>query len=186
MHDHKDAGHDRRYAGEAERLRNPDRLKLLEVERVVDLCLEGITAGTMLDVGTGTGVWAEAFDRRGLRASGVDVNDAMLEAARKLVPRAEFRNATMESLPFPDGAFDLVFLGHVLHEADDMVAALREARRTARQRVAAIEWPHLREDRGPPLEHRLTAERVEELARAAGFAGVDALALSHMVLYRFR
>ncbi|MBL0177102.1 MAG: methyltransferase domain-containing protein [Ignavibacteria bacterium] len=30
-------------------------------------------------------------------------------------------------MPFEDASFDLVFLGHVLHEADDLLHALAEA-----------------------------------------------------------
>ena len=92
----------------------------------------------------------------------------------------------MESLPWPDRSFDLVFLGHVLHEADDVVAALREARRTAKSRVAALEWPYRTEEHGPPLAHRLTTGRVEDAARAAGITCIDHRPLAHMVLYLFR
>jgi hypothetical protein len=53
--------HKRRYAGGAERLRAPQRMALLETVRVVQLCGEGISAATVLDVGTGSGVFAEAF-----------------------------------------------------------------------------------------------------------------------------
>ena len=35
-------------------------------------------------------------------------------------------------------------LGHVLHETDDPVAALVEARRAARLRVVVLEWPYRR------------------------------------------
>jgi methylase of polypeptide subunit release factors len=52
--------HERRFRGDPARLRSPERLEQLEVERVVELSLEGITAGSVLDVGTGTGVFAEA------------------------------------------------------------------------------------------------------------------------------
>lgn len=44
--------------------------------------------------------------------------------------------APSEQISFPDCSFDLVFLGHVLHEADDPLTALQEARRVTRQRVA--------------------------------------------------
>ena len=37
----------------------------------------------------------------------------------------------MEKLPFEDKAFDLAFMGHVLHEADDLLTALKEAQRVA-------------------------------------------------------
>ncbi len=44
--------HERRYNGEIERLRAPQRLVLLEVDHVVNLCLEGIHAVNVLDIGT--------------------------------------------------------------------------------------------------------------------------------------
>ena len=58
-------------------------MALLEVPRVVDLCLEGIEASRALDVGTGTGIFAEAFAARGLQAIGIDPNPGLLEAARR-------------------------------------------------------------------------------------------------------
>jgi ubiquinone/menaquinone biosynthesis C-methylase UbiE len=184
--EHGHAEHERRYAGEVERLRRPERVAWLEVERVVDLVLDGIDARSALDVGIGSGIWAEAFARRGLHVAGVDVNEAMLAAARAHVPAAaELRAAPAERLPFADRSFDVVFLGHLLHEADDAVQVLREARRTARLRVAALEWPYREEEGGPPLAHRLAPETVERLARDAGFAGVATEVLQWMVLYRF-
>ncbi len=47
--------HEKRFEGDMERLRNPERLARLEVDRVVALCLEGTIIKNMLDVGTGTG-----------------------------------------------------------------------------------------------------------------------------------
>jgi ubiquinone/menaquinone biosynthesis C-methylase UbiE len=166
-------------------LRSPDKVAHLEVGRVVDLSLEGIAAGDMLDVGTGSAVFAEAFAARGLRVAGVDGNSEMLTLARGFVPAGDFRLAQAEALPFPAHTFDLVFMGRMLHETDDAVAALREARRVARQRVAVLEWPYLLEEHGPPLEVRLSAERLNELAAKAGYRlGADALPLTHWVLYR--
>jgi ubiquinone/menaquinone biosynthesis C-methylase UbiE len=153
------------------------------VDTVVHLCLEGITAGSVLDIGTGTGVFAEAFAARGLQAQGIDTNPELLSAARAHVPGAAFTEAAAESLPFPDSSFDLVFLGHVLHEAADPAAALSEARRAARVRVAVLEWPYRSEEKGPPLEHRLSEARVHALASAAGFTVLVPRHLSHMDLY---
>ncbi|MGQ9852901.1 MAG: hypothetical protein ACUVTG_05805, partial [Candidatus Oleimicrobiaceae bacterium] len=65
--------HERRYSGEVKRLRDPERLARLEVARVVELSLQGISAHRLLDVGVGTSVFAEAFARRGLRVVGIDV-----------------------------------------------------------------------------------------------------------------
>jgi ubiquinone/menaquinone biosynthesis C-methylase UbiE len=176
--------HEHRYHGAVERLRSPERVARLEVERVVTRCLEGIAARSVLDVGTGTGLFAEAFVARGLEVTGIDANPAMIEAAQRLVPQAHFQQATAEEIHQADGAFDLVFLGLILHEADDAQQALREARRLARQRVAVLEWPYQEQEPGPPLADRLRPEQIASLAQEAGFGTVEGLPLSHTVLYR--
>ncbi len=164
-------------------LRDPQRVARLEVARVVDACLGGLDARSALDVGTGSGIFAEAFAARGLRVAGVDVNPDMLAAARDYVPGGRFEQAPAEALPFDAGAFDVVFMGLVLHETDDAAQALAEARRVARLRVAVLEWPYRDDEMGPPLAHRLSAEAVADLARKAGFAGVETAPLDHMALF---
>ena len=89
----------------------------------------------------------------------------------------------MESLPFTDESFTLVFLGFVLHEADDVARALKEAYRVATTRVAVLEWQYAVQDFGPPLEHRLKPEQVAEAATVAGFARVGYQPLTSTVLY---
>ena len=180
-----DAGdHARRYGSAAERLRAPERLALLEIPRVIALSLDGIPATSVLDVGTGTGVLAEAFAGVGMKVTGIDPNPELLEVARLHVPNVVFQTGAAEKLPFDEGSFDLVMMGHVLHEADDPAAALAEAKRVARRRVAVLEWPYVDEDRGPPLAHRLQPSQIESLARSAGFAAVEWIVLSHMHFYR--
>jgi SAM-dependent methyltransferase len=176
--------HERRFPGRPEMLRSPLRVELLEVARVVDLCLHAFAAHSVLDVGTGTGLFAEAFAGRGLAVAGIDANPVMVEAARHLVPQGRFRHAPAEVIPHGAGAFDLVFMGLVLHETDDRAQALREARRVARLGVAALEWPYQAEAYGPPLAHRLKPEEVEAMAQEAGFARVDTVSLAHTLLYR--
>jgi ubiquinone/menaquinone biosynthesis C-methylase UbiE len=178
------AEHERRFHGEADRLRSPERIGLLEVDRVVALAAEGLVAARVLDIGTGTGVFAEAFSAVGLVVVGTDANLRLLRVARLLVSGVEFEEAVAEGIPHRDHAFDLAFLGHVLHEADDPLKALREARRVSKKRVVVLEWPYLQEDHGPPLEHRLKPEAVEEMAKQAGLVHVEHLRLSHMDLYR--
>jgi len=176
-------GHERRFVSPAERLRAPERLALMEVPRVLDLCLEGIAAVRMLDVGTGTGIFAEAFAGRGLDVTGIDPNPSLLAVARQHATGA-FLQGTAEKLPFADRSFDVVMMGHVLHETDDRAAALLEARRVARKRVAVLEWPYLEEDQGPPLSHRLQESEILSLAHDAGFSLIEKTVLTHMQLYR--
>jgi ubiquinone/menaquinone biosynthesis C-methylase UbiE len=179
---------ERRFSGDIERLRLPERLERMEVTRVVDLCLQGLAAPeksplSVLDVGVGSGVFAEAFAARGLQVAGVDVNPEMIPAAQAYVPQGDFHQAPAEAVPFPDAAFDLVFLGLVFHETDDALKALQEARRLARQRAAILDWPYEEQPFGPPLAHRVQPEALQALAHQAGFRSTTALRLANLALY---
>jgi ubiquinone/menaquinone biosynthesis C-methylase UbiE len=167
-----------------ERLRSPERLERLEVNRVTILALEGASFHSGIDIGTGTGVFAEAFAQRGIAVTGIDANPEMLEAARKYVPGGDFRQAAAESLPFPDQSFDPAFMGLVLHETDDLLKALQETYRVCKTRLAVLEWPYAEQDFGPGLEERLRPEYIETLAKQAGFERVEAIPLEKLVLYR--
>jgi ubiquinone/menaquinone biosynthesis C-methylase UbiE len=182
MHTKENPMHERRFSGERDRLRAPDRLERMEVGRVVDLVVARWNPASVLDVGTGTGVFAEAFAARGLRVAGVDVNPEMVNEASRIVPAGTFRVAPAEDLPFDAKSLDVVFFGHILHEADDAIKALSEAARVAVQGVAVLEWPPVEEEHGPPLEHRITIEETDRIARAAGFQQIERPRLHHMVL----
>jgi ubiquinone/menaquinone biosynthesis C-methylase UbiE len=176
--------HERRYNRAVERLRDPERVARMEVERVVSLVLEGLEGvGTALDIGTGSGLFAEQFAMRGLDVAGVDANPDMLRAAQGFVPGGSFREAPAEQLPYLAGSFDLAFMGLVLHETDDTLLALREACRVTTRRVAVLEWPPEEQPVGPPMAERLPAEKVQELALAAGFRAVEVIRLTVLVLY---
>ena len=99
--------HERRFHGDADRLRSAERVGLLEVERVVKLCLDGPDISSVIDIGTGTGVFAEAFHARGLQVAGVDANRDLLKRARSHVPSGEFKIGRAEELPFPESFFGL-------------------------------------------------------------------------------
>ncbi|MBA4313502.1 MAG: hypothetical protein C0417_12835 [Chlorobiaceae bacterium] len=175
--------HKRRFSGEADRLRHPERVALLEVELVVELSIEGIRVKNLLDVGTGTGIFAEAFAKHKIQVTGIDPNTELLEIARAILPEAQFLKGIAENIPFPDDSFDLVILIHVLHETDNMFKALTEAKRVARKRVIILEWPYVDEEQGPPIDHRLKPEEIEMIASNAGFQ-VEKFQLKHMDFYR--
>jgi ubiquinone/menaquinone biosynthesis C-methylase UbiE len=175
---------ERRFEGDISRLRFPERMDRLEVERVVDLCLENGDARSLLDVGTGTALFAESFSKRGLEVSGVDVSPEMLAAAQQFVPKGDFREGTAEALPYPDGSFDLVFMGLVLHETDELPKALMEAHRVAGKRVCILEWPYREQPFGPPITDRLKPEDLAEQFKKARFRAWKSVDLLNTILYQ--
>ncbi len=61
-----------------------------------------------LDVGCGEGRFCRLLAREGIEATGIDPTEALVEAARRRDPQGRYFVGRAESLPFPDGAFDLV------------------------------------------------------------------------------
>ena len=166
------------------KLRRADRIEELELDRVVDLCLDACPIESLLDIGTGSGVFAEAFADRGLNVRGVDADPDMIAAACSYLETAQFEIASAENLPFPDNAIDACFMGLVLHETSEPVKALKEAHRVAARLVAVLEWPYPQpEDRRPP-GRRLQQSEIESMALEAGFRDIRVLPLQKLVLYR--
>jgi ubiquinone/menaquinone biosynthesis C-methylase UbiE len=171
------------FSGNIERLRRPERMAVLEVPRVLELCLAGTSAATALDIGCGSGIFTEAFVSRGLFCAGVDLNPDMLRATRGFVPGARVAAATAEHLPFANKSIDLVFMAHVLHEVNDLAVALKEALRVCKKRISVLEWQYREEEIGPPLGHRLKPEDIGTAALKVGLKGVKPIILKTLVLY---
>ena len=174
---------ERVYNSGVERLRSPERTERLEVERVVDLCLSGSKIGSLLDIGTGSGLFAEEFYKRDIEVTGIDANQEMLDAAKDYLPKCQFKLAPAESLPFEDKSFDMVFMGLVLHEVDDFAKVLKEIARVAVKKAAILEWNYEVQEFGPPLEHRLKPEFIEQLSKDAGFTSFSIVPLTNLSLY---
>jgi SAM-dependent methyltransferase len=103
----------------------------------------GVGAGTrLLDVGCGAGRALRLAADRGADVSGLDASPGLLEYARQRVPGATILNGDLQTLPFPDGPFDVVTGFNSFQYAADPVAALREARRvtTSGGRILALVW----------------------------------------------
>lgn len=96
----------------------------------------GIAAPSLLEVGCGSGYYAEVF-RLLLGAdvgyTGLDSSRAMIALARRTHPTAAFTLGDATALPFDDAAFDVVFNGASLMHILDFHKAVAEARRVARR-----------------------------------------------------
>ena len=110
----------------------------------------GVQPGQLvLDIGCGVGVFLHLIAERGAKPFGLDASEALVAAARARVPTADLRVGEMEALPYEDDSFDLVTGFTSFFFANDIVAALREARRVAKPRAPVVieVWgPHERND----------------------------------------
>ena len=100
-------------------------------EAVLDAA--GVVAGTrVLDIGCGSGLALVLAARRGALPAGIDISPGLLGIARERLPGADLRDGDMESLPFPDKAFDAVIGVSAFQFAGDPPRALGEAARVLR------------------------------------------------------
>jgi len=159
----------------------------------------GVEAGQrVVDVGCGSGVLTEELARRvgADHVAGADPSP-LLRACAQRVPGADLKQASAESLPWPDDSFDAALAQLVVHFMDDSVAGLREMARVTRVDgvVAACVWDHAggqgplslfwatarRLDPGAADESKLAGAReghLAELFRAAGLWEVEESVLS--------
>ena len=91
---------------------------------------------TILDVGVGTGRFAEYLNDSGFDVAGIDVSLSMMAKAREKGVR-NLVQADAHYLPFRDRVFDGGIMVHVLHLARDWVQVVREAGRVTGKIVVA-------------------------------------------------
>jgi SAM-dependent methyltransferase len=135
----------------------------------------------VLEIGFGGGALIAALVARGARPLGADVSRAMVaRARRRFGPRTEIALASVEALPFADGAADGAASVNNIYFWPDPATGMAELARVVRPggRLAiAFEPPEeLRKWPGHRFGFRLWSEaEVRALMEEAGFAGIAAV-----------
>ncbi len=134
----------------------------------------GITsARRVLDAGCGTGRNLQDYARLG-PAAGVDPSASAVEFCRQRGLN-DVTEAGVETLPFEDDAFDLVFATDVLEHVEDDVAAMREIRRVVAPggmlvaTVPAYMWLWTANDVALHHHRRYSRPQLARAARASGW-----------------
>jgi ubiquinone/menaquinone biosynthesis C-methylase UbiE len=165
----------------AHKLEDPERVRWLPPAEVLERI--GARSGeTAADIGAGTGYFAIPLARE-IGPSGkvfaVDAQQEMLALLRRKLdgpgtPRnIEMVEGDAARTGLPADCCDLVLLANLWHELPDGGAALREADRILRPggRLAILDWkPGVERPPGPPLDHRIPAERVIHVLEHGGWS----------------
>ena len=90
----------------------------------------------VLEIGPGSGFATQLFAEAGAHVTALDLTDWAVETTRLRLEafglEGQVLQGDAESLPFPDGAFDLVFTWGVIHHTTDMNKALSEVVRVCK------------------------------------------------------
>jgi ubiquinone/menaquinone biosynthesis C-methylase UbiE len=136
---------------------------------------------TVADLGAGTGYMSRHLSRavgpHG-RVLAADTEPALVEHLRERAAREDTPNVTAIRAEagdphLPAHAVDVVLILDTYHHLDDRVRYLERlsnALRPATGRIAVVDWKREATPVGPPVEHRLSRERVVEEMAAAGYA----------------
>jgi SAM-dependent methyltransferase len=133
-----------------------DRRVLRPAQRRADV--RGAGPLRVLDLGAGNGWLAHRASVAGAEAVALDVRADRVDGLGASPPESTIERVvgSFESIPIREAEFDVVVFNAALHYAEDLAAALREARRVARTdaRVVVLDSPFYR-----------TAEQGEEMVR---------------------
>lgn len=139
-------------------------------------------AGTVVDVGAGTGGLLDALRGSGRAAVGVELDTDALRLSTRFVPRPVLAQAVAEHVPVGDGQAAAVTCLDVLEHLDDDVAGFRELARVTGPgglvvvAVPAYQWAWSEHD--VRLGHRRRYDRAA-LVTAARSADIDVIRCTH-------
>jgi SAM-dependent methyltransferase len=112
---------------------------ILAEGRLTDIVRQSMDARNVLDLACGNGRWRTRFDPS--HYTGLDLNERMLEEARRHYPGSTFVCGDMTNLPFEDAAFDGIVslfgaMGHLPPEGQRKM--IREGHRVLKANGLAI------------------------------------------------
>jgi SAM-dependent methyltransferase len=166
-----------------------------ETKRAQEVYLDYVTAagaGTVnapiLDIGCGRGEWLELLQEHGAMASGVDLNEAMVEENRKRGFKVTYGDALSYLAALPAGSLGMVTGFHIIEHIrfDLLVKLFDECHRALRPGGCILfETPNPENlvvgaytfYFDPTHRHPLPPKMIDFVVRARGYAEVDILRL---------
>ncbi|MDW7673486.1 MAG: methyltransferase domain-containing protein [Bacillota bacterium] len=162
------------------------RRMLPPIDTLINL---GIAEGDIIaDIGCGIGYFtipaSKLVGPQG-KVYALDISAEMLAEVDKKVADEQITNVVSiqteeNSFKLPDSTVSFAMMANVLHEVPNIEQFLLETKRiiSTSSTVAVIDWQRIESEVGPPIDHRLAKEKVQQLLEQAGFNHVHAKDLS--------
>ena len=140
---------------------------------------------TLCDIGAGTGVFTfPATEISNNYIYALDISDNMIEILSERMVERNIKNLKILKvdspiLPLGNNICDMVIMVTVLHEIENREVMMEEIKRILKQngKLVIIEFHKRKTPMGPPVDHRISEEYVEELGNSKGLRTIRKLSL---------
>ena len=92
----------------------------------------------VIEFGCGTGTFTKYLRKYELEITEIDISDKCIEYAKRNYTNINFLVGDIENTEFPDGTFDIVFLGAVLHHFNNFFKCAKEVYRVLKPSIAGM------------------------------------------------
>jgi len=131
------------------------------------------------DIGCGTGFFTIPLANEVKQVYALDIRAEMLSDLSESLTQLQIHNVKVlqseeSRFPLPDQQVDGILISLVLHEVEQPIEFFRELNRILQTggRLVVIEWSKASTEMGPPLEHRLSIQQLDDWALTTGFVKV--------------
>lgn len=154
-----------------------DRLADMKFNESMDM-LELDRDSNVLDIGSGTGIFAFTAAKSANKVVSIEMSDLMIGIQEEKIKDGNIENVEMvkcnfdgEKMPFEDGLFDAVILSTLVHEIEDKEKMFSEIERITKPgaRILIVEFKKVKTEYGPPLEERLDENEIREIVGKYSF-----------------
>ncbi|KJR46287.1 Methyltransferase [Desulfosporosinus sp. I2] len=128
------------------------------------------------DIGCGTGFFTIPLANEVKQVYALDIRAEMLSDLNESLTQRQIHNVKVlqseeSRFPLPDQLVDGIITSLVLHEVEQPSEFFRELYRILQTggRLVVIEWAKASTEMGPPIEHRLSIQQLDDWALTTGF-----------------
>lgn len=160
----------------AGKLLEPSRKELIPTEKVIEL-LAIDKSHVCADLGCGNGyLTLPIAEKVNTDVKAVDIQPEMLEllserAEEHKVFNIQYIEASLEEIPLGEDSLDRAVAAFVLHEIPNLAKTISDVKSFLKEggKWLILDWEAVESPQGPPLHHRISSEKLEEMVKQQGF-----------------